>query len=222
MSQTVFTARFSAARLWQRRFSRPVWQNSPTLALHHRRLRAHSGPRWAGTQRFFGSRRLRVLLQCRAMNRHPSDQNFVSQFHYYCWDNPPRLAQYPTLPGGPGAIPVPGVGGRNRRKGRHPLLGHHRIIRSQQPGWSFWPWKKMATRNTPDSIKLPAPWAAVAAYARGGPQPARALAQQAFDELLINLRLENCVFFPGVVNNRARLVALTTVSFPAYNYGGSP
>ena len=35
-------------------------------------------------------------------------------------------------------------------------------------------------------------------------KPSREIAQQAFDELLVNLRLENCVFFPDVVNAMLR------------------
>jgi hypothetical protein len=40
----------------------------------------------------------------------------------------------------------------------------------------------------------------VSAYSNGGPKPARDVAQAALDELLVNIRLENTVFFPDVVN----------------------
>jgi hypothetical protein len=62
----------------------------------------------------------------------------------------------------------------------------------------------MDTENTPCSVKLPAQWAAVAAYSRDGEKPSREIAQQALDELLVNIRLENCVFFPDVVNAMLR------------------
>ncbi len=71
-------------------------------------------------------------------------------------------------------------------------------------GWSFWPWKKMDTQNTPLSVKPPAQWAAVVAYSQGGEKPSSETAQQALDELLVNIRLENCTFFPEVVNAMLR------------------
>jgi hypothetical protein len=62
----------------------------------------------------------------------------------------------------------------------------------------------MDTQNTPCSIKPPANWEQVAAYSRNGQKPAPELARKAFDELLVNIRLENCVFFPEVVNAMLR------------------
>ena len=35
-------------------------------------------------------------------------------------------------------------------------------------GWSFWPWKKMQTANTPYSVNQPEGWDAIIAYSRGG------------------------------------------------------
>ena len=63
----------------------------------------------------------------------------------------------------------------------------------------------MDTQNTPFSVKLPANWEAVAAYSRGGKRPSTDIAQKVFDELLKNIRVENCVFHPEVVNAMLRV-----------------
>jgi len=83
-------------------------------------------------------------------------------------------------------------------------------------GWSFWPWKKMDTVNTPYSIKRPQHWDAVAAYSRGEAKPTREVAQKAFDEFLTNIRLENCTYSPEMVNAMLRRVP---ARIEAENYG---
>jgi hypothetical protein len=85
-------------------------------------------------------------------------------------------------------------------------------------GWSFWPWKKMDTHNTPYSIKSPHNWEAIRNYSRkqGADKPAPELAQKAFDELLQNIQLTNCKFYPDVVNALFRRVP---GKVEAENYG---
>jgi hypothetical protein len=60
----------------------------------------------------------------------------------------------------------------------------------------------MDAANAPYSIKSPTNWTQVAAYSRGQPvsQLSREMAQETFDQLLRNIRLENCTFFSDVVN----------------------
>jgi hypothetical protein len=67
-------------------------------------------------------------------------------------------------------------------------------------GWSFWPWKKMDTKNTPYSINKPANWDLITEYTRGGEKPDSVIAQQAFAELLENIKISNCVYFEDVTN----------------------
>jgi len=83
-------------------------------------------------------------------------------------------------------------------------------------GWSFWPWKKLGAVNAPCSIKVPGQWQQIMVYSNGGPKPAAEVAQQAFDELLVNLRLENCDYFPAIVNSMLRRAP---VRIEAENYG---
>ena len=68
----------------------------------------------------------------------------------------------------------------------------------------------------PYSIKRPEGWDQVAAFSRGRAKPLRQAAQQTLDELLENIKLENCVYYPDVVNAILRRVP---GSVEAENYG---
>ena len=56
----------------------------------------------------------------------------------------------------------------------------------------------------------------MAAYSRGGDKPSRAVAREVFAELLANIRLEHCLFFPDVVNAMLRQAP---VRIEGENYG---
>jgi hypothetical protein len=64
----------------------------------------------------------------------------------------------------------------------------------------------MDADNGPVSVRRPKGWDAIVAYSRGGAKPATEAAQKAFDELLVNIRLENCVYQSSVVNAMMRRV----------------
>jgi hypothetical protein len=83
-------------------------------------------------------------------------------------------------------------------------------------GWSFWPWKKMDTKNTPYSIKPPEGWKDITAYSRSGELVASRNPEKIFNDLLENIKLENCEFFPDVVNSMLRNIPL---KLEAENYG---
>jgi endoglucanase len=65
-------------------------------------------------------------------------------------------------------------------------------------------------------IKRPTGWDDIVAFSRGRAKPSPEKAQKAFNELLENIKLENCVFFPDVVNAIFRRVP---VKVEAENYG---
>src|ERR1700685_3668495 len=69
-------------------------------------------------------------------------------------------------------------------------------------GWSFWPWKKMDTGNTPYSINMPKDWDIVRNYSEtgSGEKPDSATAHAIFAEYLHNIQLDNCVYYPDIVN----------------------
>ena len=76
----------------------------------------------------------------------------------------------------------------------------------------------MDADNAPYSIKSPPGWDQVIAYSNGGAKPDRASAQKTFDQLLKNIRLEQCAFYPDVVN---ALFHRVPGRVEAENYGGT-
>jgi endoglucanase len=146
----------------------------------------------------------------------PFDKNMVYQFHYYCWDNPPVVKSIQPYLEYRARFNAPVWVGETGEGNNAIYWATTEYFESQNIGWSFWPWKKMETRNTPYSIKPPADWDAVSAYSRGGEKPSAEVAQRAFDELLANIRLENCAYFPDVVNSMMRRAPARV---EAENYG---
>jgi hypothetical protein len=74
----------------------------------------------------------------------------------------------------------------------------------------------MDAKNAPYSINKPEGWDEIRAYSEGKGKPSKELAEKAFDELIENIKLENCVYFPDVVNAIFRRVP---GKVEAENYG---
>lgn len=146
----------------------------------------------------------------------PFDDNLIYQFHYYCWDRPDNLNDISHYIARRESLDAPVWVGETGEKGNTIYWGTTQYFEANNIGWSFWPWKKMDTRNTPYSINRPADWDAIAAYSRGEEAPPGTVARRAFDELLENIRLVNCVYFPDVVNSMFRRAP---VRIEAENYG---
>jgi hypothetical protein len=134
----------------------------------------------------------------------PFDDNVVYQFHYYCWDRPTALKSIQTYLNHRTRLNAPVWVGETGEGNNVIYWGTTEYFEANNIGWAFWPWKKMDTHNTPYSINLPAHWEAVTEYSRGGSKPSSEVAREAFAELLANIRLTNCVFFPDVVNATLR------------------
>lgn len=132
----------------------------------------------------------------------PFDNNLVYQFHYYCWNNPTRLNDISQYLDARKRLGAPLWAGETGERDDAIYWATTDYFEANNIGWSFWPWKKMETKNTPYSIKTPKNWSAIMFYSRktGADKPSPAVAQKAFDELLQNIRLKNCEFFPDVVN----------------------
>jgi endoglucanase len=148
----------------------------------------------------------------------PFDDNLVYQFHYYCWANPTTLKDVREYLDYRARYDVPLWAGETGEKDNTIYWGTTDYLEETNIGWAFWPWKKMNSRNTPYSVKTPQGWRAIMAYSRdtGAEKPTPELARKAFNELLENIRLENCVFFPDVVNAIFRRAPGTV---EAENYG---
>ena len=130
----------------------------------------------------------------------PFDDKLFYQFHYYCWDHPVFLKDISQYFDHRKRLNAPVWVGETGEKNKAIYWATTQYFEANNIGWSFWPWKKMETDNTPYSIPAPKEWEAIRAYSEGGPKPSREVAQRAFDQLLQNIRLENCTYFPDVVN----------------------
>lgn len=146
----------------------------------------------------------------------PLDRNLFYQFHFYCWDQPTKLNSIEKFLKERDRLNTPVWVGETGEKDNTIYWGTMQYFEAHNIGWSFWPWKKMDTRNTPYSIKPPAGWDAIRAYSRGREKPSAELAEKAFSELLVNIRLANCVFCPDVVN---AIFRRSPVKVEAENYG---
>ena len=137
------------------------------------------------------------------------DDNMFLQFHYYCWDNPSNLKPISQYLAKRDELHVPIWGGETGERDDTIYWGTTENFDAHNIGWSFWPWKKMMAENGPYSIKAPAHWEEIVRYSQPGEgkeKPSREVATAAFEELLRNVRLENCVFHSDVVNALFRKV----------------
>ncbi|HVM46667.1 MAG TPA: cellulase family glycosylhydrolase [Candidatus Acidoferrum sp.] len=134
----------------------------------------------------------------------PFDSNLVYQFHYYCRGNPVTLRSIQNYLDHRTRLNAPVWVGETGERDNAIYWATTEYFEANNIGWAFWPWKKMDTSNTPYSIMSPRQWQAVADYSRGGPKPSDEVAREAFAELLANIRLTNCTFFPDVVNAMLR------------------
>ena len=132
----------------------------------------------------------------------PFDDNLVYQFHYYCWNEPTHLNDIDRYLAARQRLGPPVWAGETGEKDDTIYWGTTDYFEANNIGWSFWPWKKMETRNTPYSIKSPENWDSIRAYSRksGAAKPSPEIAQKALNGLLQNIQLVNCKFFPDVVN----------------------
>lgn len=146
----------------------------------------------------------------------PFDKNVFYQFHYYCWNKPDNLNSIQYFTDMRKKLKTPVWIGETGEKNNTIYWATTQYFEYNNMGWSFWPWKKMDTRNTPYSINKPSGWDQVAAYTGDGPKPSPEVAKKAFNELIENIKLVNCVYYPDVVNSIFRQVP---VKVQAENYG---
>lgn len=146
----------------------------------------------------------------------PFDNNVFYQFHYYCWNRPDNLNGIDGFLKKRDELNTPVWVGETGEKGNTIYWATTQLFESKNIGFSFWPWKKMDTENTPYSIKKPVNWDLIAEYTRGGVKPDAVICEKAFNELLEGIKLSNCIYFEDVCN-----AILTTVpaKIEAENYG---
>jgi endoglucanase len=139
------------------------------------------------------------------------DDNSALQFHKY-WSSPDRASIAPFLEARERlGLPIyMGEGGENTLPW---LYTAFRLYEAEGIGWNFWPWKKIDTRTSPVSITPPAGWDDVIAAIPGG---AVADASRIFEDLLTNMRIENCGWQPDVV---AAITGVAPSVLPAWGFG---
>lgn len=144
------------------------------------------------------------------------DSNALYQFHYYCWDRPDKLKSIDYFLKRREELNVPVWVGETGEKGNTIYYGTTQYFKKNNIGWSFWPWKKMTTANTPYSIKNPIGWEKIIEYSSGGEKPSEIEAKKIFAELEENIKLENCIYYPDVVNS---MLCRLPLKVEAENYG---
>lgn len=146
----------------------------------------------------------------------PFDNNVLYQFHYYCWARPDNLNNIDRFLKKRNELNSPVWVGETGEKGNAIYWATSQYFKANNIGFSFWPWKKMDTQNTPYSIKKPNNWDLISAYTNGGSKPDSVLAEKILNELLENIKISNCVYFEDVCN-----AILTRIpgQIEAENYG---
>lgn len=130
----------------------------------------------------------------------PFDSNVFYQFHYYCWSRPDNLNGIDGYINKRKELNSPVWVGETGEKGNTIYWATSQLFETNNIGFSFWPWKKMDTKNTPYSIKKPNNWDLITEYTDGGAKPDNLVAEKAFNELLENIKLEHCTYFEDVCN----------------------
>ncbi len=146
------------------------------------------------------------------------DDNQLFQFHYYCWNKLDNLNDISGFLKRREKLNAPVWVGETGERNNAIYFATTQYFEKNNIGWSFWPWKKMDTKNTPYSYKAPDGWQQVSDYSRlkGEGDIAAVSPQETFNELLENIKIENCTYFPDVVNSMFRRIPL---KLEAENYG---
>jgi hypothetical protein len=146
----------------------------------------------------------------------PFDNNLFYQFHYYCWGRPDNLNGIDEYLIKRKQLNTPVWVGETGEKDNGIYWATSQYFEANNIGFSFWPWKKMDTQNTPYSIKKPANWDLISEYTKGGAKPESAIAEKAFNAFLQNIKIANCDYFEDVSN---AILTLVPGKIEAENYG---
>jgi hypothetical protein len=146
----------------------------------------------------------------------PFDKNVFYQFHYYCWARPDNLNSIDEYLKKREELNTPIWVGETGEKGNAIYWATSQLFAANNIGFSFWPWKKLDTQNTPYSIKKPNHWDLISEYTKGGAKPDSLIAEKILNDFLENIKISNCVYFEDVCN-----AILTRIpgKIEAENYG---
>jgi endoglucanase len=146
----------------------------------------------------------------------PIDNNVFYQFHYYCWNRPDNLNSIDKFLKKRAELNTPVWVGETGEKGNAIYWSTAQYFEANNIGFSFWPWKKMDTKNTPYSIRKPKNWELISEYTNNGLKPDSKVAEMILNELLENIKLSNCDYFEDVCN---AILTRIPAKIEAENYG---
>ena len=146
----------------------------------------------------------------------PFDGNVFYQFHYYCWARPDLLQDINYFLQKRRELNTPIWVGETGEKGNTIYWATTQLFEKNNIGFSFWPWKKMDTQNTPYSINKPENWDLIAGFSAGGAKPNIAIAEKALNDLLENVKISNCLYFEDVCN---AILTRVPAKIEAENFG---
>lgn len=145
------------------------------------------------------------------------DDNLMLQFHKY-WNNPDRESIQHFLDARD-HFDLPlfmGEGGENNTAW---YAGSFHMFEELNISWNFWTYKKMATDNSPCSVKMPVGWDKVTVYVEAGMTMDKEMLQHVLEAYLMNIQFDNCQYNQDVVDAMLRRAP---VKVPAifYDYMG--
>lgn len=98
-------------------------------------------------------------------------------------------------------------------------VGSFQLLNDYNIGWNLWPWKKMSCENSPYSINKPNGWDRILNAIKGKEDVSKEEAKKIFNELLENIKIENCRFNNMVVNSVLKKAPLR-IQGEFYDYKG--
>jgi len=144
------------------------------------------------------------------------DNNVVYQFHYYCWSNPDHLNDISHYIKERERLNAPVWVGETGERNPAIYFATTQYFETNNIGWSFWPWKKIDNRQVVYSVKAPDGYDKIIEYSRGGEKPSKETAEQVLNQLLENIKVENCDFLEHITQAMLRQVPAKIF---AVNYG---
>ncbi|MGI6316966.1 MAG: glycoside hydrolase family 5 protein [Christensenellales bacterium] len=128
---------------------------------------------------------------------HRFDDNMCIHFHrYWCMPGMEAYREFLELSRRLDCPLWLGETGENSSEWYAAMYG---LAYSLHIGVNFWPWKKMACKNSPYSVKMPAGWEKLLGFFNGGVRPSYEETWAMLDEYLENMKLENCDYNPDVI-----------------------
>ncbi|OJU12073.1 MAG: hypothetical protein BGN88_02520 [Clostridiales bacterium 43-6] len=126
------------------------------------------------------------------------DDNMVIQFHkYWCPIDYRFVRDYLNIRE---TLNLPLWMGESGENTLDWYQGSFQMLEDYNISWCFWPWKKLAAKNNPCSIKVPEGWDKLGNHAKGDIQLSADEAESILNELLENIKFENCEYNQEVLN----------------------